>query len=72
MRRWPKAVEAAARRGIRVRALVLSGEPHAENERTLGERLAGIAILRLPQLADVGESTLDEWIDASDLESVLP
>jgi 8-amino-7-oxononanoate synthase len=56
-------VEALTRRRTRVRALVLVGEPHPANERTLRLRL-DVPVLALPHI-DVGDvDALDRWAES--------
>ena len=57
-------VEALTRRGLRLRALVLSGPPHAANVASLRARLGGVPILELPRLEAPDGSALDAWLDS--------
>jgi len=61
-------LEAAALRGLRVRALFLVGEPHAANAATLRRRLAPLPILEVPRFDPLGAEALDAWIARHDLD----
>lgn len=61
-----QTVEAARRRGFRVRAVVLIGPAHAANHRTLERRLAEVEIVDLPILESLSPSSLDAEIERSD------
>lgn len=63
-------VEALAARGLRPRALVLVGPPHASNRQTLARR-TGVAVLEFPPLDRLAPETLDAWLAGVDLAPVL-
>ena len=65
------SLEALRARRLKVAALFLVGEAHADNERTLRE-LSGVEnIHHLPILEPLTTSSLDAWLDANDLTPLL-
>ena len=64
-------LEALRRRGIDVRALVLVGEPHADNVATLRSRFTALPIWALPTLDPLDAQSLDAWARANDVAAVL-
>ena len=64
-------VEAATRRGLKLRALFVVGEPHPRNVATLRTWLPGLPIFELPPLAPLGVEAIDHWLDRNDVTEVF-
>ncbi len=65
------SVEAARRRGLQLRALILSGPPHPANVATLRRWLPGLPLVELPPLLPLGPRTIDAWLETAGLEAWL-
>ncbi|MHC4375735.1 MAG: dethiobiotin synthase [Planctomycetota bacterium] len=69
-------LEALAQRGLDVRGLILVGEPHASNRRTLERLNPNLPVFELPLLADEGgepdADAIAAWVAGQDLSAVLP
>jgi len=63
-------VEALARRRLGLRALVLVGDRHAANERTLSTRI-DVPLFAVPRFDKLTTGALDGWLDENDLASVV-
>jgi 8-amino-7-oxononanoate synthase len=61
------SVEALRRRGLALRALVLVGPPHPDNESTLRARLGALPVHALPPLEPLDAAALDGWLAGRDL-----
>ena len=61
-------VEALERRGIRLEALILVGDEHKANKRTLGEWLPNCPIMEMPRFETLSADSLDLWIQSQDWE----
>lgn len=69
-------LEALAQRNLEVRGLILVGEPHASNRRTLERRNPNLPVFELPLLAEAGAepdaNAIAAWVANQDLSAVLP
>ena len=65
-------LEAAARRGLEVRALFLIGPQHPGNVATLRGRLPSLPLFEVPRFGALSPGGLDAWLDVNDLAEILP
>jgi 8-amino-7-oxononanoate synthase len=69
-------LEALARRDLHVRGLILVGEPHPSNRRTLERLHPDLPVFELPLLAGEGSApeadAVAAWVRSQDLSVVLP
>lgn len=69
-------LEALARRDLDVRGLILVGDPHASNRRTLERLNPNLPVFELPLLAEGGakpeSDAIAAWVAGQDLSAVLP
>lgn len=62
------SLEAAARRGLPVRGVVLVGERHEANEGTLRRWLPGVPMVMVPRFETLAPEVLDAWLSQSGAE----
>ena len=55
-----------------IQALVLVGERHAANRKTLGTWLPTLPIFELPVLDPLTSEAIDVWLDAHPIQELLP
>jgi dethiobiotin synthetase len=61
-------IEALNRRGIKLRALFLVGDPHSENKNSLQAQIRDVPIFEFPLFKKLSTANLDLWLDTEDLE----
>ena len=61
-------IEALNRRGIKLRALFLVGDPHSENKNSLQTQIRDVPIFEFPLFKKLSTANLDLWLDTEDLE----
>jgi len=64
-------LEAVRSRRLSIRGLVLVGEPHADNVRSLRARLGATPIVEVPRFETLDAATLDRWLDACAFDELL-
>jgi len=61
-------IEALNKRGIKLRALFLVGDPHNENKNSLRSQIRDVPIFEFPLFKKLSTPNLDLWLDTEDLE----
>ena len=61
-------IEALNRRGIKLRALFLVGDPHNENKNSIQVQIRDIPIFEFPLFKKLSPANLDLWLDTENLE----
>jgi hypothetical protein len=61
-------IEALAKRGIKLKAIFMAGDPHSSNKNSLLGHTVDVPIFEFPFFKNLGPESLDFWLETEDLE----